>query len=201
MELDDLKYIWQKSELYKPKQEEEITVMLRGKSHSIIAKLKRNVWIELVFTIIAGVILLYYAFSIPSASFRWAFVVVLISFLAYIVYYVKKINLLNRFEGSPGNIKASLEKLVNDLDAYLKFYNKSYTLLYPVYLILIVVFVILDRGMEQFVESLQDWKIVLYLLFIVLFLTPWFSKWYLHKLYGTHLQKLRGLVNDLQEVA
>jgi uncharacterized membrane protein len=204
MELDDLKNIWQKTDLFKPKLEEEIAVMLKGRSHSIIGKLKRNVWLELVFTTIASGMLLYYSLSIPSATLRWAFVFVLISFLVYIVYYIKKINLLNRFEASQGNIKANLENLINDLHAYLKFYNTSYSLLYPAYLLSIVLLAILDRGVAQFVESLRDWRIILFLVFLILFslsLSLWFNKWYLKKLYGTHLQRLKGLLDDLQETS
>ncbi|HEX7015916.1 MAG TPA: hypothetical protein VF191_10420, partial [Cyclobacteriaceae bacterium] len=197
-----LKNIWQKSDLYKPRREEEITDMLNGRSKSIIARLRRNVWFELVFTIIGGMLLLYYVFSIPSPSFRTAFVLVLLSFLLYIIYYLKKIKLLNRFEGSPGNVRANLERLVHDLDAFLRFYYRSYTLLYPGYLLLIVILAIADLGLDQFLESLREWRTVAYLLFLVLLsvaLSFWISKWYLGKLYGTHLQKLRGLLRELQE--
>ena len=176
--------------------------MLKGKSHSIIARLKRNIWFELTFTIVGGMLLLYYAFSIPSPSLRWGFVFVLLSFILYIIYYVKKINLLNRFEGSEGNIKTNLENLVRDLDTFLRFYYKSYTLLFPTYLILIVVVAIIDRGMEQFIDSLKDWRVVGLLLFLILLsiaLSLWISKWFLGKLYGNHLQKLRTLLMDLQE--
>lgn len=202
MELDDLKNIWQKGDLFKPRQEEEFASMLKGKSHSIIARLKRNIWFELIFTIVGSMILLYYAFSIPSPALRWGFIFVLLSFLLYIVYYVKKINLLNRFEGSEGNIRTNLENLIRDLDAFLRFYYRSYTLLYPGYLILIIIVAIADRGMEQFIDSMADWRILGLLLFLVLLsiaLSLWISKWFLGKLYGRHLQKLRTLLRDLQE--
>lgn len=202
MELEDLKNIWQKSDLYKPRREEEITDMLKGRSQSIISRLRRNIWFELVFTIVGGILLLYYVFSIPSPSFRWAFVLVLLSFLLYIIYYVKKIKLLNRFEDSQGNVRTNLERLVNDLETFLRFYYRSYTLLYPGYLMLIVILAIADQGMAQFLDALRDWRTIAYLLFLValsLALSFWISKWYLGKLYGRHLQKLRGLLRELEE--
>lgn len=202
MELDDLKHIWQKGDLFKPRREEEFTSMLKGRSHSIIARLKRNIWFELTFTIVGSILLLYYAFSIPSPSLRWGFIFVLLSFGLYIIYYVKKIKLLNRFEGSEGNIRTNLENLIRDLDAFLGFYYRSYTLLYPGYLVLIVIVAIVDRGMEQFIDSLKDWRIIGLLLFLVLLsvaLSLWVSKWFLGKLYGNHLQKLRMLLKDLEE--
>ena len=202
MELDDLKNIWQKSDLYTPRREEEISEMLKGRSKSIITRLRKNVWFELVFTIVGGILLLYYVFSIPSLSFPVAFVLILLSFILYIIYYVKKINLLNRFEGSSGDVRTNLERLVADLDAFLRFYHRSYTILFPGFLLLTLILAIADLGLAKFLESLHEWRTVAYLLFLVLFyvaLTFWIGEWYLRKLYGTHLQKLRGLLRELQE--
>jgi hypothetical protein len=45
MEFDDLKSIWKKDKPgYEPKREEEIASMIKGRSTSIISKLKRSVW-------------------------------------------------------------------------------------------------------------------------------------------------------------
>lgn len=201
MELDDLRNIWKKNEGFKPKLEEEIAGMLKGKSQSIVAKIRRSVWFELIFTVIAGLVLLYYSFVIHAGALRWSFIAFLILFLGYIIYYVKKINLLNRFEGSHGNIKMHLENLVADLDAYLKFYKKSYSLLYPIYFILILSFVAVDRGMDGFIESFRDLKMILYLIFLLgVFLASslWFTNWYLKKLYGDHLDKLKELLDDIK---
>ena len=202
MELDDLKNIWQKSDLYRPRREEEISEMLKGRSKSIIAQLKRNVWFELVFTLMGGMLLLYYVFSIPSQSFRVAFTLVLLSFVLYIIYYVKKIKLLRRFEGSQGNVRANLEQLISDLEAFLRFYYRSYTILFPGFLLLTLILAIAELGVTQFLESLTEWRTILYLLFLVSFsvaLAFWIGKWYLGKLYGTHLQKLRALLRELKE--
>lgn len=204
MELDDLKNIWQKSDLYKPRREDEISDMLKGRSKSTIARLKRNVWFELVFTIAGGIVLLYYVLSIPSPSFRTAFVLVLLSFILYIIYYVKNIKLLRRFEGSQGNVRANLERLISDLEAFLRFYYKSYTILFPGFLMLMLILAIAELGLDEFLESLTDWKTVAYLLFLVSFsvaLAFWIGKWYLGKLYGTHLQKLRALLRELDSDA
>ena len=44
MEIEDLKDIWRKeSEGFKPKDETELAAMLKGRSRSIVGRLKRNV--------------------------------------------------------------------------------------------------------------------------------------------------------------
>ncbi len=56
MELEDLKSIWKSGEtVFQPKNEQEIAMMLKGRSISIVNKLKRNVWFELVFAIVVSV--------------------------------------------------------------------------------------------------------------------------------------------------
>ncbi|HEX5169430.1 MAG TPA: hypothetical protein VFW11_09665 [Cyclobacteriaceae bacterium] len=202
MELDDLRNIWQNAERFKLKQEEEISSMLKRRSKSIITKLKWSVWFELTFTIIAGLLLLYYSFSIPDGALRWSFMAFLAIFLGYIIYYVKKIRILHRFEESKGNIKTNLEILISDLEAYLKFYEKSYSIMYPMYMVMVFLFVIIDRGMDEFIEAVANWKMILYIIFLVaIFLVSslWFTKWYLNKLYGNQLRKLKALLNDLEE--
>lgn len=202
MELDDLKNIWQKSESFRPKREEEIFIMLKKRSKSIITKLKWSVWFELSFTILAGLLLLYYSLTIPSGALRWSAVAFLVMFLGYIIYYVKKLRMLRRFEESSENIKMNLENLISDLEAYLKFYEKSYSVMYPFYVVLVFLFVIIDQGIDQFIESMKNWKMILrvvVLIAVFLVTSLWFTKWYLKKLYGNHLKKLKELLFDLQE--
>jgi len=202
MELDDLKNIWQNSESFKPKHEQEIALMLRRRSKSVITKLKWSVWFELSFTILAGILLLYYSFTIPDGALRWSFISFLVLFLGYIVYYVKKIRILHRFEENSTNIKANLENLISDLNAYVKFYQKSYTLMYPLYMVLIILFVIIDRGFNEFLESLKNLKIILYLVLLVgiFFISSlWLTKWYVKKLYGNHIENLKKVLFDFQD--
>lgn len=176
--------------------------MLRRRSKSVITKLKWSVWFELSFTILAGILLLYYSFTIPDGALRWSFISFLVLFLGYIIYYVKKIRILHRFEESSTNIKANLERLISDLNAYVKFYQKSYTLMYPLYMVLIILFVIIDRGFDEFLESLKNLKIILYLVLLigVFFISSlWLTKWYVKKLYGNHIENLKKILSDIHE--
>jgi len=69
MELDDLKSIWKQDKPgFEPKKEEEIASMIKGRSNSIISKLKRSVWFELIFTIVCGVALAICALMLDSVD-------------------------------------------------------------------------------------------------------------------------------------
>lgn len=201
MELDDLKSIWKKKQGYEPKQEAEIASMLRGRSNSIISKLKRSVWFELIFTIVCGIALGIYAFTIENGALVWTIISLLVLFVSYLFYYVKKIILLNRFNSSADNLKENLQHLLERLSVYLNFYKRSYAILYPVYFILGLLFGALERGMDDFLHHMSQPKTILYVVGLagIFFLcTMWLTNWYLKKLYGNHIEKLKQLLQELQ---
>jgi hypothetical protein len=201
MELDELKDLWKKSDaVFQPKGDTELASMLRGSSKSIVNKLKRSVWLELIFTLVSGIILLVYALTLPSGALKWTSVSILAIFVAYSFYYVKKLMLLKRFNSSEGNLRVALENLIDSLSGHLKFYKRSYTLLYPVYFCLALLFGAIERGFEQFVANLSQPKTIAYLLgFAALFyfISTSLVSWVLKKLYGNYLEKLKLLLKDL----
>lgn len=201
-ELEDLKQIWRSHEQgYEPKKESEIAVMLQGRSNSIIGKLKRNVWFELIFTIACSVALLVYALTLEAGAIMWTIISLIVLFTAYLFYYVKKLLLLGKFDASGGNIKSSLENLYQKLTVYVNFYRKSYTVLYPVYFFLGLFFGALETGLDGFISRMREPKTVITLVVLMgLFFILGFvaTHFYLKKLYGNHLTKIKELLNELQ---
>jgi hypothetical protein len=201
MELDELKDLWKKNDaVFQPKEERELASMLRGNSKSIVDKLKRSVWLELSFTTISGIVLLIYALTLPSGATKWTCVSILAMFVAYSFYYIKKIMLLNSFDPNKGNLRATLEHLIENLSSFLKFYKRSYTILYPVYFCLALLFGAIERGFDRFATALSEPKTILYLIgFAVIFYigSTWLVRIILKKLYGDHLEKLKLVLKDL----
>ncbi len=202
MELEELRSIWKSSKPgFQPKDESEIASMLKGRSLSIIDKLKRSVWFELIFTLVSSLALLVYALTLPSGDLKWTSIAILVMCLAYIIYYIKKIILLNRFDPAKENIRANLVSLIEKLTGYLKFYRRSYTILYPVFFCVGLLFGGLARGADTFFENLLKPRTIIYLAImagVLYLLTSWLVNWYLKKLYGNHLEKLKSLLNDIQ---
>jgi hypothetical protein len=202
MELEELKNIWKNNgPEFQPKDEEEIALMLKGRSMSIIDKLKRNVWIELLFTVAVSILLLIYASTLETGALKWTSISLLLLFIVYSFYYIKKLTLLNRFSGVNENIRDNIAMLVKNLTDYLKFYKRSYAILYPVYFCLGILFSALERGTEKYIDYLSRPINLLSLLAIALlffFTSTWLASWYLRKLYGNHLDKLKDLLNELQ---
>jgi hypothetical protein len=108
--------------------------------------------------------------------------------------------LLKSFNSSEGNLRVALENLIGSLSGYLKFYKRSYTLLYPVYFCLALLFGAIERGFERFIAILSEPKTIAYLLgFAIVFYvgSTWLVNWVLKKLYGNYLDKLKLVLKDL----
>jgi hypothetical protein len=201
MELDDLKAIWKNNEGFQPKNETEIAAMLKGSSKSIVNKLKRNVWVEIIFTLVAGLALLIYALTLENGSLKWTSISILVLFVGYSFYYIKKLLLLARFDPGKGNLKINLNALISSLTGYLKFYRRSYTILYPVYFCLGLLFAAMERGTQEFLRIVTKADVLIYLIASAIsffIFSRWLTNWYLKKLYGNHLEKLRILLMDIE---
>ena len=200
-ELDDLKSIWQQSG-YEPKGEHEIAAMLKRRSNTIINKLKRNVWFELIFTIVCGVALTIYTFTLQSKAMQWLIVSLLIMLVSYLFYYIKKITLLRKFDPSSENLKVTLKHLYDRLKIYFSFYKRSYAVLYPVYFILALLFGAIESGFEAFLHKFANFGFLMAFVLIsaaFFVLIYRFTDWYLRKLYGDHIDKLQELLNELED--
>jgi uncharacterized membrane protein AbrB (regulator of aidB expression) len=202
MELEDLKNIWQhRSQQLPQKGEAEIAAMLKGRSKSIISKLKRNVWIELVITLVAGIALLIYAITLPSGSLKWTSISILVIFVGYTIYYIKKLRLISQYSAIGENIKINLEQLTFKLASYVRFYKRSYTILYPVYFLLGILFSGIEHGTDNFLVILSKTRTLVFLFgFGVLFylVSTWFVTWLFQKLYGNHIDRLKALLRELE---
>jgi hypothetical protein len=201
MELEDLKSIWKSNvPQFEPKREDEIALMLKGRSMSIIEKLKRNVWFELIFTIVVIVGLLLYAISLETGAAKWTSISLLLMCIGYTFYYVKKLILLNRFSGMNENLRDNISILIKNLTSYLKFYKSSYAVLYPIFFALGLLFGALERGTAKYLEFISKPNTILYLLLMAglfFFISTRFASWYLKKLYGMHLEKLKKLLEEI----
>lgn len=202
MEIEDLKDIWRKQNAgFTPKDETELASMLKRNSTSIITRLKRNVWFEVIFTFLGGLGLLAYAMTLPGGSLKWTSVSILVLFCVYLIYYFKKLRLLNRFSHENDNLRANLHRLITNLNGYLKFYKRSYAILYPVYFILGLLFTAVEQGSAGFLNKITKPEIFITLFIgaVVFFVcSTWLTRWYLKKLYGNHLEKLEALLRELE---
>jgi len=208
MDLDQLKDIWKG--LDEPVSEhqgkQEIVTLLSRKSQGPIAKMKRNLRWELILVLISytAVITHYFtAFDHELQSVAWFLLVIGILFLAY---YYKKNKLLNEMQHVSGKVRFHLERQVNTLERFVRFYLLAGVALVPVCLAFfgwIFYREVPDMTKDSIFFSAEPmWKTVgaWALLTITLTSLVYFANvWLLDKLYGHHIRKLRHIVTEMSE--
>lgn len=200
-ELDDLKSIWKRQTGFETKNESELAQMLKGRSNTLIHKLKRSVWFELIFTVFCIVALGAYSVTLSQGALMWTILALLVLLVSYTLYYVKKIILLNQYDPAAENLKDNLSNLLHRLDSYMKFYKRSYAILYPVFFALGLLFGAIESGFDRFIQKFENplYALSFAILSIVFMVGVYtITDWYLKKLYGNHIDKLKGLLAELK---
>lgn len=211
MELEDLKTIWQdrpdtsrrhpggwqqtgQQQSDRQQTSRQIRALLRKRSHGLVAKMKRNLFGELllVLMIYTPAILFYlFEFREKDPATGWALLLLLICFT---VYYYRKNKLLNAMQRPDAAIRANLEQQLITLRGYIRFYTLAGTILVPVMGILAL--------LPWLLTGPERWKgigICVAVLVPVTFLSYRVNVWGINRLYGRHIKKLKGLLEEMDE--
>ncbi len=204
MELDQLKEMWGNMATDKKiSSDEEIQAMLRKKSKSPIAKLKHNLFCEmLVVVVLYSFTIVYYFLKFEGAILSVAWMM-LIAGLLYMFYYFRKRKLLNDMECVACEVKSNLQQQLQVLEKYIRLYLVIGTLLFPVILLFAGVIIFLyDSSIKHAPDSISFWKFFLILFVITTIMTIpvyYINKWYVRRLYGQHADKLKAILHEMSE--
>lgn len=210
MELDSLKEIWSEvgNKPVQPDNNEQIAEMLNKSSQSPIAKMKRNLRWELATIIVLFIpIAIYYfiAFSGEFSVIAWMYIGLVVLFAVYFYY---KNKLLSEMQCVSCMVKSNLELQVKTLEKFIRFYLIAGTLMVPV-LIIWLWLILYNRlpsvqnsfhfwpsAAVSFLKTGFAWALILGFFSIIFY---FINKWYIHKLYGRHIAKLRSVLNEMEQ--
>jgi hypothetical protein len=206
MELDNLKELWQHQE--PGMAPENLKHMLGKKSNSPIAKMKRNLLWELGVVVIAyglSAVFFFTAWEGEFSSVSWLYIFMGIFFSAY---YIRKYKLLKDMECMACQVRSNLDKQIHTLEKYIKFYLFAGTAILPVIIIFFYwflqtqlrsvnheAFVLASENVTAFKSALTWITITVILTFLYYFL----NKWYVSKLYGKHVDKLKYMLDQMED--
>ncbi|MDF2191168.1 hypothetical protein [Paraflavitalea sp. CAU 1676] len=224
MDLDNLKEIWKDLDEkdFQPtnkggigpavtSHEEEIAAILRKRSQSPIAKIKRNLGWELGVIIALYSVTMYYYITAWQGRY-WEIALLLgVIGASFVVYYFRKNRLLKEMQLVESQVKVNLEKRLSTLEKYVRFYFVSGTVLTPAaYFVagLIVFFKSPPRATEEKMPAMMahitghDYFVLFTVSGVALAIGSYFLNiWYVNKLYGRHINKLKNLLNQMEEEA
>jgi hypothetical protein len=212
MELDTLKTIWQDQHVpsttdTSPGRLQEI---LQKKARGPIARIHRNLRLEgvLVLAIYVPIILNYLA-AFDGKSYLFAILLSLVLVL-YGVYFYLKSRLLRRMQCITCEVRSNLTLQVRTLGKFVRLYLWSGTLLAPVLLIVAWLFIRhqspplhfrTDHPLHRPGGS-PSWTgpVLLTALVIPFTIGLYFlNKWYVEKLYGRHVEKIKATLREMDE--
>lgn len=168
--------------------------------------MKRNLLVELVAVLVIYILTIAYYFIQYRGGMQWNAWLLLAIGVLYVFYYQRKRKLLNRMECITCEVKSNLKMQLNTLEKYIRFYLIAGTALFPVTMIatgLIVFFYSPDIAKEVTDTSGRFvWIFTAALVFFSAVLTVpmyFLNKWYVRKLYGQHVERLKVIVNEMNE--
>jgi len=187
---------------------EDITQMLSKKTFSVIEKLKKSILYEILFGFLGTLLFAVLAFSTKYYSVRTYFgvaAVFIFVFLFLFIYLLKKTSELNKVSQP---VISNLNNYVVLIEEYMKRYFQFTMAMVPICLFFAGWLGYHEKTpipeLDQLiVKGHLGIKLILTISFVYLISFSvgmyYFTKWYLHKIYGKYVLELKDCIKDLQE--
>ena len=199
MELDSLKALWQNlSEDVHQRTDEEILSMLQKESKSPIAKMKRNLRWELVAVIIMYSAPIIYFMTTSYARYWELAAFMFLIGVGFIFYYYHKNKLLHSMQCVTCEVRSNLETQLKTLGKYIRFYFIFGTILVPIAYVGSAMIVFLKSPVPK-TASIMDYLIFIGVGILLTVFSYFLNTWYVNKLYGQHMNKLKELLSQMEE--
>ena len=198
MDLDELKILFKDKYPAPHKSAEELSLMLGSKTRSVMSKIQRSLWIEIIaciiFTVSFAVVSLTSSYTVIQIYFS-VFSFFCLLFLPVLFFLMRKTRKLNTV--SP--IKSNLEEMVKIMREYTKRYFQLTMALIPLSLILALSISSAKTDRTPFID-LTGGQLIFIILYVIIFIISvyFFTKWYLRKLYGDFVDELQELLKELE---
>lgn len=210
MDLDELKYELNHklSTDHAGRSDEDIAALLTKRTSSIVDKLKRSLWIEILFGI--GVVIAFGYVGICS-KYHWLKIYFSVSavlsaaFVALLIYLLRRTSHL-------GNtilpVKGNLQTIVNLIEEFVKRYFQFTMALIPICVIFSLFVGYNEPERVLSTEGLakghftRSWQVITFILIYIALLAIgvyYFTRWYLKKLYGNYVDQLKKCIEELRE--
>jgi hypothetical protein len=212
MELDELKIQLQQklNTADTQKSDADISMLLTKKTKSIVDKLKRNLLLEIVFSVVFIIAFGYVALFAKHPSFKiyfTVFTIVMFIFLCVQYFLLQKIN---RLSNTILPIKQNLITIHSTIKEFVKRCFQFTMALIPICTLLSGYLGYQDgkngetiEAFDTFINVFSSHKSVLIFLSIYLVVFSigmyYFTKWYLNKLYRKYLVQLQVCINDFED--
>lgn len=203
MELDNIKELWKQLNQQQAQKDayndEAIYKFLAGESRGVIAVIRKNLRLEMVLTAIIMLSFVVLPFIYEGELLQTILGVWALLSGVYMFFYLQKYKIIQAFDSQDKNLKNNLQTLVTKLEKYTSIYFWSNVVLIPlVHITNFILLRLLNLAVFHNLQSNRD--IFFYLIYVVVVsaVMIYFFYWYIQRMYGKYIEKLRGYLNDLE---
>jgi hypothetical protein len=204
MELDTLKHIFleHNSRRAVERPGTDIAKLLKRRSSSQVASLKRNLHAELIIALIFCLLPFYIVIAYKGQYLS----AIAIIFFAVAVVFTRKIFFLlkaiRRYQTATNAIKQQLQLLVDILQKFRTLYIISSMLVLPLFSGIAALLIHLDNLQKDplLYQLSSAYTTVMYIVISIVGAAGmyFFTKWYVEKLYGKHIKQLKAHLEELR---
>ncbi len=206
MELNDLRRQWQQPE---PSAAALSAIQLRAllarQRDNLADKMRRNARWEMALAVLMAGLMLGGFVLLPKAVYRLYTGFSLLLMLVLVYYYYRLLAMLRQMDQPGSSVRRHLTQLCAGLRQMLRFNYKLTLWVLPWTLILIYGFFTGQLLAGKAKYSWQAWAVaggvLLVLGAVVQVGVVYFTRWYMQRLYGQHLDRLEGQLHELDEPA
>jgi len=210
MELDELKYqLNKKLDADQPKPASELSLLLKKATTSVIHKLQRSLWIDLIINMLVLLLFIWQALFNKLWSLRIyfsTFIILSLIALVVLIYLIRKIESLN---STVLPVRQNLEQIYKIINFYKIICFRVTMIFIPLCLMYALSLGYIEGKSGTSVDytiviQKLGSKIWMVLAGIILYLSAigagvyYFTKWFLDRLYGQYLIKLKSLIEELE---
>jgi hypothetical protein len=207
MELDEIKDLLnQKLETnHLHRSEADFAALLTKKANSVLAKIQKSLWFEIISAIVITIAFALIAFTSKYESIKIYFSVFTFVFIPFTIVFIFLLKKTSTIDNNLP-VKSNLLSIVNILEEFMKRYFQFTMALIPICLVFSFALGYTEKEPIHFMDNLitaykPTFSLVLVFTFVyVIGLVVgvyYFTKWYLKKMYGKYVAELKNYINEL----
>ena len=203
MNIDDLKGAWKSEDPGALNFSQDV---FKGKTSSVIVKIRRTMRNELIATVISYFIMIWFLFRHPQSPFIFNFACVMLFSLTLLLgyYFVRFYLFYISIEKYDANLKQSVSKAAYELELNMELY-KAFNLCTTPLVVIIALGVVWGKGATDYITTIFSTyltvssALVILGSIIVAFLATYFLiVLHVNRSYGKHLRSLKAIMADLE---
>jgi hypothetical protein len=205
MELETLKsvFLFPRVQHAAMKSKAELRLLLERKITTHLTLLKRNLLIELIIAALFFLFPVYIMFDYSGVYVQLFSVLLLIIMLTFIICAGRLYFLLRRHEMYSYSLKETVKQLVSIFKSYVNIYFLTTIILIPVFFAVALFMMYMENSTRDDLLYYINWKKSLLIYAgcfgVWMICMYYFTKWYLHQLYGKHVIQLKKTLAELEE--